>query len=64
MPVLLLLLWFAIIGLVAWLLIKFIPMPQAIQTLIVIAAAVACVLILLQAMGVGLSSGPTVPKVR
>ena len=64
MPILLLLLWFAIIGLIAWALITYLPMPQAIKTVITVAAAICCILILLSALGVGLGSGPTVPRLR
>lgn len=63
MPILLLLVWFALIGLVAWLLITYVPMPAPIKTVIVVAAVVACVLILLSAMGLGLDYGPVVPRV-
>ncbi len=64
MPIILLLFWFAIIGLIAWALITYVPMPQPIKTVIVIAAVVFCVIILLQALGVSLNSGPTVPRLR
>ena len=64
MPILALLFWFAIIGLIAWALIRFIPMPSAIATVITVAAVIFCILILLQAMGVGLNSGPSVPRIR
>jgi len=64
MPILLLLVWFAVIGVVAWLLIRFVPMPAPIQTVIVVAAVVVCVLILLSATGLTLGSGPTVPRLR
>ena len=64
MPILALLFWFAIIGLGAYLLIRFIPMPNGVRTVITIAAVVICVLILIQAMGVSLNSGPYVPRLR
>lgn len=64
MPILMLLVWFALIGLIAWALITYVPMPQSIKTVIVIAAVLFCVIILLQALGVDLNSGPTVPRLR
>ena len=64
MPILMLLIWFALIGLVAYLIIRFIPMTAGVQTVIKIAAVIFCVLILLSALGIGLNSGPLVPRIR
>jgi len=64
MPILVLLVWFALIGLVAYLLIRFIPMTPGVQTVIKVAAVILCVLILISALGIGLNSGPLVPRIR
>lgn len=41
----------AIIGLVVWLLVTYIPMPQPIRTLIVVVAVLVLVLYLIQGIG-------------
>lgn len=53
----------ALIGLVAYCLIRFIPMPQPLQTLIIVVAALGCLLFALNAFGVRLPS-IGVPQVR
>ena len=51
MNVIMLLLILAAVGFVAWLLMRFIPMPQPIRTLIIVAAVIIDVLILVNAFG-------------
>lgn len=63
MPILLLLLWIALIGLAVWLVTTYIPMSDAFKRLIVIVAVVAVVLWILQLTGI-LTLGPTVPRLR
>jgi hypothetical protein len=63
MPIILLLVWLAIVGVIAWALVTYVPMPAAIRTVIIIAAVICCVLIVIQAVG-GLGSGPLVPRLR
>jgi hypothetical protein len=58
-----LLLIIAIIGLIAWALVKFVPMPQPIQTLLVIAACIIIILIMLNAFGLLNMNLGTVPRV-
>jgi hypothetical protein len=62
MPIITLIVWMAVIGLIAWVVTTYIPMPPPIKSVIVIAAVIICVLILLQALGIGLY-GPTVPRI-
>jgi len=62
MPLFTLLIYLALIGLVTWLITTLIPMPGQIAKIIVVVAVVICVLIALQAFGIGLSPGPTVPN--
>ncbi len=52
MSLLVLLLTLAMIGLVAWLLVTYVPMPSGVKTVIIIVAVVACVAYALQAFGV------------
>ncbi len=55
----------ALIGLVAWLLVRFVPMPAQMQTVITAAAVVIAILILLQALGlIPISLNQPVPRVR
>ena len=63
MPIISFLLFCAVIGLICWLLVTFIPMPQQIKTIIVVAAVIFIVLILLQATGL-LEGIGTIPRVR
>ena len=60
-----LLLILALIGLVAWLLIRFVPMPPPMQTVITVAAVVISILIILQALGlIPVSLNQPVPRIR
>lgn len=58
-----LLLYIAIVGLIAWAIIKLVPMPPPIQTVIIVVAVVACVIIALNAFGIHLPS-PGVPQIH
>ena len=46
------LIWLAVIGVIAWALVTFIPMPQGIKTVIIIVAVVIAVLIAASAFGI------------
>jgi hypothetical protein len=41
----------AVIGLVAWALTKLVPMPQPIQTVIIVIAVLLCLLVVVRALG-------------
>lgn len=58
-----LLLYIAIIGVIAWAVTTYIPMPPPIKTVIVIVAVVACVIIALNAFGLHLPN-PGIPSLR
>lgn len=47
-----LLITMAVVGLIAWLLTSFIPMPEQIKTIIMVVAAIFCLLLLLNFFGV------------
>lgn len=42
----------AVLGLIAWALVSFVPMPQAVKTIIIVAVCLVLVLLLLKATGV------------
>lgn len=63
MSYLALLLILAFIGLVAWALVTYIPMPQGIKTVIVIVAVVCSILYALHAFGFHVPN-PSVPQLR
>ena len=46
-----LLVFLAIIGLVAWALISLVPMPSQVRTIIIVVAVLICLLIVLRAFG-------------
>ena len=52
------LLLMALIGIVAWLLVSFVPMPGAIATAIIVAAVIMCVVIIFRLLGVNTNSLP------
>ena len=58
-----LLIMLALLGLAAYLLVRFVPMPQGVKTLIIIVAVIGGVLYALDAFGVGFPTLP-VPHVR
>lgn len=58
-----LLLYIAIIGLIAWALITLIPMPAQIHTVIIVVAVIASIVVTLHAFGIGLPD-PGVPRLR
>ncbi len=58
-----LLLYLAIIGLIAWALVTYVPMPAGVQKVIIIVTIVACVIIALNAFNVHLPN-PSVPQVK
>lgn len=65
MPIVTLLLTIAVIGLIAWLIVTFIPMPPQFKTAIYVVAGVAVLFYLLQAFGlVGGLGSIRVPTVR
>ena len=64
MPIIYLLVYLALIGVVAWLLVTYIPMPPPIKTVIVVAAVVCCILLVLDATGILNTVGPNVPRLR
>lgn len=63
MSVFMLLLVLAVIGVVAWALVTYLPMPAAVKTTIVVVAVMACVLYALHAMGIGVPN-PGVPQLH
>ena len=63
MPIMLLILWLALIGLVVWAVTTYIPMPAQIRTLIIIVAVVLIVIWLIQLTGL-IGVGPNVPRLR
>lgn len=63
MSILFLLLVIALIGLIAWALTTYIPMPGGVKTVIVIVAVVCAVIYALNAFGVHLPN-PGVPQVH
>jgi hypothetical protein len=52
------LLWIAVIGIVVWFLITYVPMPPAFKTLIVVIAVLVVLIWLISELGI---VGPTVP---
>lgn len=63
MSIFLLLLVLAVIGVGAWALTTYLPMPPAVKNVIVIVAVIACILIALHAFGIGVPN-PSVPQLR
>lgn len=63
MSIVMLLVMLAFIGVVAWALVTYVPMPAPVKTVIIIVAVVACVLYALSAMGIGLPN-PGVPQIK
>lgn len=63
MSILGLLLVIAVIGLIAWALVTYIPMPSGIRTVIIIVAVVCAVIYALNAFGFHLPN-PSVPQAR
>ncbi len=63
MSIILLLVVLAVIGVVAWALVTYVPMPAPIKTVIVIVAVVACVFYALHSMGIGIPN-PSVPQIK
>jgi len=61
MPLISLLVYIAVIGLVVWLITTYIPMPEVIRRIIVVVAAVVIILWLLSAV-LPLGPGPTIPR--
>lgn len=53
----------AVIGVVTWALVTYLPMPGGVRTVIIIVAVVAAVIIALNAFGVHLPN-PGVPKLK
>ena len=64
MTIIALLFWIALIGVIAWLLVTYIPMVQPIKTVIVIVAVICVVLIAAHAFGIVGDFNVQVPKVR
>jgi hypothetical protein len=63
MSIFLLLLVLAVIGVGAWALTTYLPMPPAVKNVIIIVSVVACVVIALHAFGIGVPN-PAVPQVK
>jgi len=66
MTILGLILSLVIIGLVVWLLVKYVPMVESIRSIVIIVAVLICLLIVLQAfglLGAGVLTAP-VPRVH
>jgi hypothetical protein len=61
MPILTLVIWLALLGLLVWLVTTYIPMPEPIKRLIVIVVVVLVVLWIVQLVGF---IGPSVPRLR
>lgn len=53
----------AIIGVAAYLMVTYLPMPAPVKTAIVVVAVICCVLIALHAMGIRVPN-PSVPQLR
>lgn len=62
MPLIALLVWVAIIGLVVWLLVTYVPMPPPFKTLLIVLAVLVVALWILSSLGIGL--GPVLPLRR
>lgn len=58
-----LILTLALLGLIAWAIVTYIPMPQPIKTLIVIVIVVFCILIVVNAFGL-LNYDVGIPRLR
>lgn len=58
-----LLILLAVIGVISWIIITYIPMPQGVRTVIIIVAVVCAVIVALNAFGVRLPN-PGVPRLR
>ncbi len=63
MSILMLLLILAVIGVIAWALVTYIPMPQGIKTVIVVVAIICAVIYALNAFGFHLPN-PGVPQLH
>jgi O-antigen ligase len=59
-----LLIWLALIGVAAWALVSYVPMPQGMKSLIIIVAIVFGIVIALTAFGVLPMRDMAVPQVR
>ena len=64
MPLITVLLTIAIIGLVAWLIVRFIPMPPNFATIIYVVAGIVVLLYILSAFGLISGGGIRVPTLR
>lgn len=53
----------AVIGFLAWVIVKLIPMPPNFSSVIYIVALIIAILYILHALGIGLPN-PSVPKLR
>ncbi len=63
MSIIMLMFVLAVIGVAAWAMVTYIPMPQPIKNVIVIVAVIGCVLYALHAMGIGIPN-PPVPQLK
>ena len=50
----------ALVGLLAWVLVQLVPMPDAVRTVIIAVAVIACILIVVRAFGIDVP----VPQLR
>lgn len=63
MSIIMLMFVLAVIGVVAWALVTYVPMPAPVKTVIIVVAVIACVLYALHAMGIGVPN-PSVPQLK
>lgn len=63
MSVIFLMFVLAFIGVVAWGIVMYIPMPAPVRTVIIVVAVVACILYAFHAMGIGIPN-PPVPQLK
>lgn len=61
MPIITLILWMALIGLLTWAVTTYIPMPPQIKTLIIVVVIVVVILWIINLVGF---VGPSLPRLR
>ncbi|PWT73767.1 MAG: hypothetical protein C5B60_07805 [Chloroflexi bacterium] len=57
MPLISVIIWIAVIGVVVWLIVTYVPMPQPFKTIIIVIAVLFIVLWFIQILGI---VGPTI----
>lgn len=53
----------ALVGVIVWAVVTYVPMPQPIKTLIVVVAVVVLILVLLRALGLFDAADVSIPRV-